>query len=85
MTPRKYLAILQMKKIGITLLFFEHSFSCKKCDAMASTKIWKPDEERHVLFLGAKVRTLLRNGGLPPSAFTRKEVAELLIKGLQSQ
>jgi len=84
MTPRKYLAILEIKNWNHITIFWTQLY-CEKCDATASTKICTPDKEHHVTFLGTKVRALLRNGGLTPSAFTRKEVTELLIKDLQSQ
>jgi sulfate adenylyltransferase len=70
---------VDLDKLGIEPLKFEHTFWCNECEGMGSGKTCPHDQESRLFLSGTKVREMLENGEKPPHEFTREEVADILI------
>jgi sulfate adenylyltransferase len=73
-----------LEELGIMPLFFEHTFYCRRCGGMASSKTCPHDEASRVTLSGTQVRDMLTKGEIPPPEFTRAEVAQVLIEGMRA-
>ena len=71
----------KLEEIGVTPLFFEHAFYCRKCRGIVTAKTCPHDKSDHIFLSGTQVREMLKNGEAPPPEFTRPEIADILIDG----
>ena len=70
-------------ELGITPLFFEHAFFCRECYGMVSSKTCPHDPSSHVFLSEARLQEMLARGEYPPPEFSRPEVVEILMQGMQ--
>jgi sulfate adenylyltransferase len=70
-------------ELGITNLNFEHSFFCKKCGQVLTSKTCPHDSSNHLVLSGTQVREMLSRGEAPPPEFSRPEVVQVLVKAMK--
>ena len=70
------------QELKITPLKFEHAFYCTRTQSMATAKTSPSNPSERIHLSGTKVREMLNNGLTPPPEFSRREVAEILVKSM---
>jgi sulfate adenylyltransferase len=73
------------EEIGITPLFFDYTFYCRKCGGVVSAKTCPHSKEDWVYLSGTQVRQMLERGEMLPEEFTRPEVSKVLMEGIQAK
>lgn len=68
------------QELGITPLFFEDAFFCRRCQGMATRKTCPHAGRHRVSLSGTMLRSMLEAGQSPPPEVTRPEVAALLMQ-----
>ncbi len=71
-------------ELEITPLFFDHAFYSPTVGAMGTDKTM-PEGAEKIALSGTKVRQMLLDGQIPPTEFTRPEVAQVLIDAMKAR
>lgn len=71
--------------LGITPLFFDNAFYCRRCESMASNKTCPHDSSDHMALSGTRLREMLSRGEEPPVELSRPEVARILIEAMSAK
>lgn len=71
--------------LGITPLFFDYTFYCKKCGGVVSAKTCPHSKEDWIYLSGTQVREMLERGEMLPEEFTRPEVSRVLMNGIRQR
>jgi sulfate adenylyltransferase len=66
--------------LGITPLFFENAFFCRRCQGMGTEKTCPHSDDHRVSLSATQVRKMLAKGEMPPEEFIRPEVAQVLME-----
>jgi sulfate adenylyltransferase len=67
-------------ELGVVPLRYENTFYCAVCIGMASLKTCPHPTSEHLSLSGTRVREMLARRELPPTEFTRPEVARILME-----
>lgn len=73
------------EEIGITPLFFDYTFYCRKCGGVVSAKTCPHTKEDWIYLSGTQVRQMLERGEMLPEEFTRPEVSRVLMEGIRAR
>ena len=71
--------------LGITPMFFENSFYCRRCQGMATEKTCPHTGGDRFSLSDTQIRAMLARGQMPPKEFTRPEVARVLMESIPAQ
>jgi len=66
--------------LGITPIFFKSFFYCRKCGGVVNEKVCPHGEEDRINFSGTEIRSMLKQGKIPPPEVMRPEVAQAILK-----
>ncbi len=72
-------------ELGITPLFFDYTFFCRKCGMVVSAKTCPHGKDDWVYLSGTQVREMLERGEMLPEEMTRPEVSRVLVNGIRAK
>ncbi|MGP6206605.1 sulfate adenylyltransferase [Cuniculiplasma sp. SKW3] len=80
MESREYLK--SMGNIGITPVFVDEVFFCRRCDELTTDRICSHSEEYRTRFSGTMIREMIRGQQIPDKNVMREEIYMTIRKGI---